>query len=106
VAEGRRVKYVLIGFVRLWRRIISPLYGDVCKYHPTCSAYGLRALEVHGAIRGSWLTIRRIGRCHPWSMGGVDYVPGTPEAEQWLAQVAATASPMGPVGSAASGVKE
>ena len=95
-----------MGFVRLWRRIISPLYGDVCKYHPTCSAYGLRALEVHGAIRGSWLTIRRIGRCHPWSMGGVDYVPGTPEAEQWLAQVAATASPMGPVSSAASGVKE
>jgi putative membrane protein insertion efficiency factor len=95
-----------MGFVRLWRRIISPLYGDVCKYHPTCSAYGLRALEVHGAIRGSWLTIRRIGRCHPWSMGGVDYVPGTPEAEQWLAQVAATTSPMGPVGSAASGVKE
>lgn len=98
--------YVLMGFVRLWRRIISPLYGDVCKYHPTCSAYGLRALEVHGAIRGSWLTIRRIGRCHPWSMGGVDYVPGTPEAEQWLAQVAGPASPMGPVGSAASGVKE
>jgi len=95
-----------MGFVRLWRRIISPLYGDVCKYHPTCSAYGLRALEVHGAIRGSWLTIRRIGRCHPWSMGGVDYVPGTPEAEQWLAQAAATTSPMGPVGSAASGVKE
>jgi len=95
-----------MGFVRLWRRIISPLYGDVCKYHPTCSAYGLRALEVHGAIRGSWLTIRRIGRCHPWSMGGVDYVPGTPEAEQWLAQVAGTTSPMGPVGSAASGVKE
>lgn len=98
--------YVLMGFVRLWRRIISPLYGDVCKYHPTCSAYGLRALEVHGAIRGSWLTIRRIGRCHPWSMGGVDYVPGTPEAEQWLAQVAGTTSPMGPVGSAESGVKE
>jgi putative membrane protein insertion efficiency factor len=95
-----------MGFVRLWRRIISPLYGDVCKYHPTCSAYGLRALEVHGAIRGSWLTIRRIGRCHPWSMGGVDYVPGTSEAEQWLAQVAATTSPMGPVGSAPSGVKE
>ena len=100
------MKYVLIGFVRLWRRIISPLYGDVCKYHPTCSAYGLRALETHGAIRGSWLTIRRIGRCHPWSMGGVDYVPGTPEAEQWLVQVAATTSPTGPRGSAAQGVKQ
>ena len=100
------MKYVLIGFVKLWRRLISPLYGDVCKYHPTCSAYGLRALEVHGAIVGSWLTIRRIGRCHPWSMGGVDYVPGTPEAELLLAEQAATASTKGPVGSAASGVKE
>jgi putative membrane protein insertion efficiency factor len=100
------MKYVLIGFVKLWRKLISPLYGDVCKYHPTCSAYGLRALEVHGAVRGSWLTIRRIGRCHPWSMGGVDYVPGTPEAALWLAQEAGTASMKGPVGSAASGVKE
>jgi uncharacterized protein len=100
------MKYVLIGFVKLWRRLISPLYGDVCKFHPTCSAYGLRALEVHGAIRGSWLTITRLGRCHPWSMGGVDYVPGTPEAELWLAQEAGSASTKGPVGSVASGVKE
>jgi hypothetical protein len=100
------MKYVLIGLVKLWRRLISPLYGDVCKFHPTCSAYGLRALEVHGAIRGSWLTITRIGRCHPWSMGGVDYVPGTPEAALWLAQEADTASMKGPVGSAASGVKQ
>jgi uncharacterized protein len=100
------MKYVLIGFVKLWRKLISPLYGDVCKYHPTCSAYGLRALEFHGAIRGSWLTIRRIGRCHPWSMGGVDYVPGTPEAELWLLQQAGTASTKGPVGSAPSGVKQ
>jgi putative membrane protein insertion efficiency factor len=100
------MKYVLMGFVKLWRRLISPLYGDVCKFHPTCSAYGLRALEVHGAIRGSWLTITRLGRCHPWSMGGVDYVPGTPEAALWLAQEAGSASSKGPVGSAASGVKE
>ncbi len=100
------MKYLLIGFVKLWRRIISPLYGDVCKYHPTCSAYGLRALEVHGAIRGSWLTIRRIGRCHPWSMGGVDYVPGSPEARLWLVQQGGTGSTKGPVGSAASGDNE
>jgi len=99
------MKYLLIAFVKLWRRLISPLYGDVCKYHPTCSAYGLRALEVHGAVRGSWLTIRRIGRCHPWSMGGVDYVPGTEEAERWLAQEAGT-SFKGPLGSTPSGVTQ
>ncbi|WP_406707834.1 membrane protein insertion efficiency factor YidD [Tessaracoccus defluvii] len=52
------------------------MYGDVCKYHPTCSAYGLRALEVHGAVKGVGLIIGRLARCHPWSMGGVDYVPG------------------------------
>lgn len=96
------MKYLLIGFVRVWRRLISPLYGDVCKFHPTCSAYGLRALEVHGAVKGSWLTIRRIGRCHPWSMGGVDYVPGTPEAATWLASQ--SASHVEPHGSHASGV--
>ena len=59
------------------------MYGDVCKFYPTCSAYGLRALETHGAIRGSWLIVRRLVRCHPWSMGGVDYVPGTKEREAW-----------------------
>ncbi|MGV8849176.1 MAG: membrane protein insertion efficiency factor YidD [Propionibacteriaceae bacterium] len=100
------MKYLLIGLVRIWRRIISPLYGDVCKFHPSCSAYGLRALEFHGAIKGSWLTVNRIGRCHPWAAGGVDYVPGTPEAEQWLASEAEASSTKGPVGSAASGVKE
>jgi len=82
------VKYLLIGFVRLWRALISPLYGDVCKYHPSCSAYGLRALQEHGAIKGSWLTITRILRCNPWSLGGYDPVPGTPEALAWQAEQA------------------
>lgn len=71
------MKYLLIGFVRLWRAVISPLYGDVCKYYPTCSSYGLEALRLHGAIRGSYLTIARLARCHPWAMGGFDPVPGS-----------------------------
>jgi hypothetical protein len=99
------VKHLLIGFVRLWRRLISPLYGDVCKFHPSCSAYGLRALEFHGAIKGSWLTITRIGRCHPWAAGGVDYVPGTPEAAAWAAQEPGSATHAGPHGSHATGVR-
>lgn len=88
------LKYPLIWCVKLWRRVMSPGYGEVCKYHPSCSAYGLRALEVHGGIRGSWLIIRRLGRCHPWSQGGVDYVPGTPEAREWALHETST-SPSG-----------
>ncbi|MFM6963227.1 MAG: membrane protein insertion efficiency factor YidD [Micrococcales bacterium] len=61
-----------------WRRWISPLYGDVCRYHPTCSAYGLGQLQQRGVIAGSVLTIWRILRCNPWSRGGVDVVkPGS-----------------------------
>lgn len=82
------LKHPMIWFVKGWRKVISPLYGDVCKYHPSCSAYGLRALEVHGGIKGPWLIARRILRCNPWSMGGVDYVPGSPEQLAWEAEEA------------------
>jgi putative membrane protein insertion efficiency factor len=67
----------LIGFVVIWRKIISPLYGDVCRYYPSCSSYGLGSLQQHGVIKGVPLTIWRILRCNPWSSGGVDEVkPG------------------------------
>ncbi len=81
------MKRLLIWFVTGWRKFVSPVYGDVCKFHPTCSAYGLQALETHGAAKGSALIVRRLIRCHPWSMGGVDYVPGTPEAAAWAENV-------------------
>jgi putative membrane protein insertion efficiency factor len=71
------VKWILIGLLRGYRFAISPLYGQVCRYHPTCSAYALEAVTKHGALRGSWLALRRIGRCHPWAAGGYDPVPGT-----------------------------
>lgn len=73
------MKYVLIGFLKAYRLIISPLYGNVCRYYPSCSAYALRAVQVHGAAKGSWLAARRLLRCHPWALGGYDPVPGTPE---------------------------
>ena len=61
--------------VRAYRLILSPWVGHNCRYHPTCSAYALEALRVHGAISGGWLTLRRIARCHPWGGSGVDPVP-------------------------------
>lgn len=73
----RPLTALLIGFVKAWRTVISPLYGNVCKYYPSCSAYGLSALQEHGAFRGSAMTIWRILRCNPWSKGGYDPVPGT-----------------------------
>jgi len=58
-----------------YRLVLSPWLGLECRFHPTCSAYALEALEVHGALKGSWLAIRRIGRCHPWGGSGIDNVP-------------------------------
>lgn len=69
------MKHLLIALLRGYRFAISPLYGQVCRYYPSCSAYALEAVAVHGSVRGSWLAVRRVGRCHPWAPGGVDRVP-------------------------------
>jgi len=69
------LRLLLIGLLKAYRFAISPLYGQVCRYHPTCSAYALEAVETHGALRGMWLALRRLLRCHPWNPGGYDPVP-------------------------------
>lgn len=75
------MKHILIGLLKIYRLVISPLYGDVCRYYPSCSAYALSAVTRHGALRGSWYAARRLLRCHPWAAGGYDPVPGTEEPE-------------------------
>ncbi|AWB90440.1 membrane protein insertion efficiency factor YidD [Homoserinimonas hongtaonis] len=64
-----------VAILRVYRAVISPLYGDVCRYYPSCSAYALTAIQEHGVIKGVILGVMRIARCHPWAAGGVDDVP-------------------------------
>lgn len=67
---------ILIFIIKTYRLLLSPWLGGQCRFHPTCSAYSLEAIERHGALRGSWLMLRRIARCNPLCEGGVDPVPG------------------------------
>ena len=69
------MRALLIGLIRLYQRLLSPLLGPRCRFHPTCSAYAVQALERHGVVRGSFLAARRIVRCHPLNEGGLDPVP-------------------------------
>jgi putative membrane protein insertion efficiency factor len=65
----------LIWLVRGYQLLISPFVPPSCRFHPTCSHYAIEALRKHGALKGAWLTVRRIVRCHPWHPGGHDPVP-------------------------------
>ncbi|MBV6524308.1 membrane protein insertion efficiency factor YidD [Ursidibacter maritimus] len=69
------IAYLLLGLVHFYRYVISPLLGPRCRFYPTCSQYALDAIRIHGAIKGSWLTAKRLSRCHPLSEGGDDPVP-------------------------------
>ena len=66
---------LLVGGIRLYQLLLSPLLGASCRFVPTCSAYGIEAIRLHGAWRGGLLTARRISRCHPWGGHGHDPVP-------------------------------
>jgi putative membrane protein insertion efficiency factor len=69
------MKTLLIYLVRAYQLILSPMLGQNCRFYPSCSHYAIEALRVHGAARGGWLALRRLGRCHPWHAGGLDPVP-------------------------------
>ena len=81
-AAGHRTfgRTVAMGLIRGYQRTVSPLLGSNCRYHPSCSHYTYEAIEIHGVARGSWLGIKRIGRCHPFHEGGFDPVPGSSDA--------------------------
>ncbi|GMQ98687.1 MAG: membrane protein insertion efficiency factor YidD [Acidimicrobiia bacterium] len=66
--------------IRGYQKGLSPFFGNNCRYMPTCSQYAYEAIEIHGPLKGSWLGIRRIGRCQPFHDGGLDPVPGSPDA--------------------------
>jgi uncharacterized protein len=74
---GRRSAgvWVLVVLLNGYRRLVSPLLPASCRFYPSCSAYALEAVQVHGALRGSWLAARRLSRCHPFHAGGLDPVP-------------------------------
>ena len=69
------MKRVLMEWIRLYRRWISPWLPPNCRFHPSCSEYTYGAIEKWGSLRGGWLALRRLLRCHPWHSGGVDPVP-------------------------------
>ena len=69
------MRQILIALIKLYRYAISPYLAPSCRYTPTCSSYAIEAVQRFGILRGSWLAIRRIGRCHPWHEAGYDPVP-------------------------------
>ncbi|MGR3290723.1 MAG: membrane protein insertion efficiency factor YidD [Paracoccaceae bacterium] len=75
------LSHILAFPIRLYRTVFSPLVGKSCRYQPTCSAYALEALEKHGALKGTYLAVRRIGRCHPFGSNGYDPVPDPREPD-------------------------
>ncbi|MBM3182694.1 MAG: membrane protein insertion efficiency factor YidD [Chloroflexi bacterium] len=69
------MKLLAVRLIKLYQGTISQVTPPACRFMPTCSHYGVEAIERHGLLRGGWLTLKRIGRCHPWSSGGYDPVP-------------------------------
>jgi putative membrane protein insertion efficiency factor len=69
---------LLLLLLRGYQLLLSPMLGQRCRFYPSCSHYAIEAIQTHGAARGSWLAVRRLGKCHPWHAGGLDPVPAKP----------------------------
>jgi hypothetical protein len=75
MTPDRVARCALVGAIRVYRIALSPLLAPACRFDPSCSSYAIEAVERHGALRGSWLAAKRVGRCHPWGGFGYDPVP-------------------------------
>ena len=75
LTPGSLLALPLVALVKIYQYAISPMLGSRCRFEPSCSRYTVEALQRHGAFKGIWLAVRRIGRCHPWHPGGYDPVP-------------------------------
>lgn len=75
VGRGEVVKSILRALLRFYQYVFRPLLGQNCRFIPSCSDYAIEAIDRHGALHGSWLALKRVGRCHPWHPGGYDPVP-------------------------------
>ena len=69
------VSVILISFIKIYKIVLSPFIGNACRFEPSCSQYGMEAINKHGAFKGSWLTTKRVCSCHPWGRHGYDPVP-------------------------------
>ena len=69
------MKWLFMGLIRLYQQTISRVLPSSCRFYPSCSQYGYEAIQKYGALRGSWMAVKRIGRCHPFNPGGYDPVP-------------------------------
>ena len=66
----------LVRLIKIYQKFLSPILGQNCRFHPTCSQYAIEALDVHGTAKGTYLAVKRILKCNPWGGSGIDYVPG------------------------------
>lgn len=69
------MRKLAVASIKVYQYAISPMMASHCRFYPSCSCYALEAIETHGLLRGGWLSLRRLGRCHPWNPGGYDPVP-------------------------------
>lgn len=77
------MRSVVVAVLKVYRLVVSPFYAQTCRYYPSCAAYALGGVQTHGVVRGGWLAVRRLSRCHPWTPGGVDLVPERSAYRWW-----------------------
>ncbi|HFB68191.1 MAG TPA: membrane protein insertion efficiency factor YidD [Calditrichae bacterium] len=78
------MKYLVAFVIRLYKKLISPLFPPSCRFYPTCSSYAEEAILRFGIVKGGWLSVKRVAKCHPWHPGGFDPVPEKEKGEPWI----------------------